>query len=72
MEQLSVRLLDLFSKINQDNALITENRNIDLPTREQTLGLSFQPGDKVIDSITGKEVEVIAGNKYVIGTGNYQ
>lgn len=37
------------------------------PQREKILGLKFTPGEKVLDTVTGKEVEIIGGIREIIG-----
>jgi len=37
------------------------------PEREKILGLKFGQGEKVKDSVTGEEVEIIGGIREIIG-----
>jgi hypothetical protein len=33
------------------------------PTSEEVQGLAFKPGEKLVDSVTGKEVTILAGKR---------
>ena len=37
------------------------------PEREKILGLKFMQGEKVKDSVTGEEVEILGGIREIIG-----
>lgn len=40
---------------------------LSMPQRETILGLKFSQGEKVTDTVTGEEVEIIGGIREIVG-----
>ena len=43
-----------------------EKGKLKMREREEVLGLKFRQGEKVIDTVTGEEVEVIGGTREIV------
>ena len=71
-EQITTKILDNLQRFNQTAEQVSAGKTISIPSREKVLGLNFMPGQKVIDSITGEEVEILGGNKFQYPTGKFQ
>jgi len=63
------KIHDLIMQAKKAEPLSEKGYTYSVPTREEVLGMRFDRGEHIIDSITGKEGEVIGGTRAAVTEG---